>query len=320
MLPEADRRLSGWGGVSFAGLILVKLLHVTLAPFFIAYLLALPRVPGRIRKREASLFMVPVVGVLAAIASLNFVRFGSIWESGYGTEAGLFFFSQLPQTVPRLLGSFDEGLWVFCPVLVLGVLGLPAFARRHPREAALCFAVVLINLMLAWAWHSWGGGWSWGPRLLVPAIPLWLLPAAAWLQERRSPARARAAVALIAVSIVLQIPGVLVKDQQIHHIKQNLLTPEERAQAFSDSALAWSLLWHKVSEGTEVYEVSAFGVAGRREVDLTAFDTFAGLNIWTEHLYRQTDVRAIRWFPLVGLVGVGGTVGLRVRQARRGRL
>jgi len=71
-------------------------------------------------------------------------------------------------------------------------------------------------------------------------------------------------------SIVVQVPGVLVKDQQIHHIKYNMLTPEEQAWFPSDYSAAYILHWHKLTSGNEVYHVSEFGMG----VHLKLTDSF----------------------------------------------
>lgn len=111
-------------------------------------------------------------------------------------------------------------------------------------------------------------GWAWGPRFLVPLLPLWFLPIAfsfpAW-HPRKRVVLWRAA---IGVSILLQIPGILVYDNQFHHLKESLLTPEEQTFAASDYISAWVLLRHKFVVGNEVYRVSEFGVPSDRTVDL----------------------------------------------------
>jgi hypothetical protein len=150
------------------------------------------------------------------------------------------------------------------------------------------------------------GGWAWGPRLLVPAIPFWLLPVAFWL-EGRSQVRFYVTILLTLASIVNQVPGVLVRDLAIHHVKHNLLTPEEQAVVASDYSAAWRLLWHKltVPDGREVYRVSEFGVPGDRELDLTSYETYKGFNLWTEHAARHLNRPMIRWLPLVGVLIIG---------------
>src|SRR6202007_249834 len=93
--------------------------------------------------------------------------------------------------------------------------------------------------------------------------------------------------ALTLASVIVQIPGVLVKDQEIHHIKEVMLTANEQSSAPSDYLTGWILLRHKLSVGNEVYRVSEFHIAGDRQFDLTQYRTFIGLNVWTEQVARQ---------------------------------
>lgn len=172
--------IGAWG---FACLTLVKLVFVAFAPLFLIYLLS-GRGDLRAGLKNCALFSFPFLLAVSILAGLNQARFGSPWESGYGSEAHQFFPIQLGQTIPRLLGSLDKGLLVCCPILLLAALGWKEFASRRRREAVLCASLITGNLILSGAWYGWEGGWSWGPRLLVPTVPLWLLPAALWLPNR----------------------------------------------------------------------------------------------------------------------------------------
>ena len=293
------------GGMALGGLILVKLVHVVFLPVFLLYLFVLPDITWLQRIRKVALFSVPIGPFILLIAFLNYVRFGSPLESGYGGEASQFHLTQLWWTVPSLLCSLDKGLFIFCPILILEWLGWPAFVRRQPLFATLCITIILVNLLLAGAWHSWVGGWSWGPRLLVPAIPLWLLPAAFWLDSPSGQHKKKIIfTGVLMISVVAQVPGVMIKDQQIHHIKQDVFTPVEREFAAADYPAAWILLWHKMRK-PEIYQVSEFGVQGNREMDLSGYPTFQGQNLWTEHVARRFNRPFIRWLPLAGLMAIG---------------
>jgi len=125
------------------------------------------------------------------------------------------------------------------------------------------------------------------------------------------------------ISIVVQIPGVRVKDQEIHHIKQNMLTAEEQRSAPSDYVTACILLRHKLAMRNEVYRVSEFHIPGDHALDLTRYRTFIGLNVWTEHVARQMNKPALRWFSvlpffLIGYLAikVGASVSTGVRRER----
>ncbi len=308
-------------GMGFAALFLVKLVYAAFLPLFLGYLITRP---GELRQRIrcAALFTFPFALAGCFVAWLNMVRFGNPFESGYGSEARQFVPFQLWHTVPQLLVSLDKGLFIFCPLLILGVFGWKEFASKYRPEAVLCGAVLIGNLILAGAWHSWQGGWSWGPRLLVPAIPLWLLPAAFWLARRPSRATLWTFVLLTLLSIVAQIPGVLVRDQEIHDIKENMLTAEEQRSAPSDYVAAYILLRHKLVVRNEVYRASEFHIPGDRELDLTQYRSLMGLNVWTEQVARQMNKPFLRWLPVVALlllVYLGIKVWVALKAAGLGR-
>ncbi len=272
-------------GLAFGALVTLKLVHVVLLPLFLGYVwMAVRAKPDAVRK--AAVYVCPILACLAFIGLANLVRFGSPFESGYGSEAYQFRWTQVPQTIPSLLVSLDRGLLIFSPILVLGLLGWPRFLRRYPAEALLCGSIVACELVLAAAWYIWSGAWSWGPRLLVPVIPLVLLPAGLWLMGGASLARYRLAVAATIAAVILQMPGVLVSDHQIHHIKENVITPEERASVDSDYVLAWHLIRSKIQGRPEIYDVADFTDGRSREIDLTAIETFQGIDVWPAHLWR----------------------------------
>lgn len=298
------RRSALTAGGAFAMLILVKLVHVALLPVFLLYLLTPVAESVRIRLARSAVFLAPVAVVSVGIAWLNYARFGSVFESGYGAEATRFFPMQLWRTVPALLLSPEKGLLIFSPVLVIAFFGVREFFRRAVREAALWLGVVAVVLLITGSWHSWGGGWGWGPRLLVPVLPLAFLPAGFIGDRLQQPRVGATVVALTVLSILVQVPAVLINDQEIQRIKLELLHDDERPQAASDFAMAWILAWHKLNGAPEQYPVSTFGVPGDRELDLRAYPSFHGVNVWTEHAARRFRTGWLRWLPLVGLLVV----------------
>jgi hypothetical protein len=298
------RRSALTAGTAMALLVLVKLVHVTLLPLFMAYLLTPLDEPFRARVTRSALFLGPVAVIGFGIAWLNQIRFGSLFESGYGAEASLFFPQQMWKTVPALLLSPDKGILLFSPVLLLGLFGFRAFFRQAAREAALCVAIVAVGFLITASWHSWGGGWSWGPRLLVPILPVAFL-AAGFSVDRIGQSRGYALpAALTALSILVQVPSVLINDQEIHRIREELLHEDERPFAVPDFSMAWILARQKIEGRPERYPVSMFGVPGDRELDLTGYRSFRGVNLWTEQAARRFGRGWVRLIPLAGLLMV----------------
>lgn len=194
------RESSGWallGGLVLGASILVKPSNA-LGAGIIAFwaLLSIFAGPGRasIRNRPSILFGLALLVSFGLLAVVNWLRFGSPLSSGYGDEGEGFVFNYAT-SLPALLVGPGKGLFVFAPPLIIALWGLRSFWRRQ-RDITLLIAELGIgNLLLYGAWAMWWGGWSWGPRFLVPVIPFLLLPLAELLVRPR-----RAIVFLIALT------------------------------------------------------------------------------------------------------------------------
>lgn len=147
------------------------------------------------RRAGAAAVAAPLAGAAAGAtvyALYNVVRFGTPFSTGFvhlgqaGGLAGVTGFA-LPGSPLRLFGllaSPGRGLLWYAPVAVLGLVPLAA-PRRAPkkREAWALGAFFLAFLLVHALWRYWDGGWSWGPRFLLPAMP-GLLALAALAQRR----------------------------------------------------------------------------------------------------------------------------------------
>ncbi|HEV8266842.1 MAG TPA: hypothetical protein VGR00_01360, partial [Thermoanaerobaculia bacterium] len=109
----------------------------------------------------------------------------------------------------RLLVGPNKGILLYFPLVALAVTGLLRLARdRKTRGAATGIAGVFVALLLlASAWWAWDGTIGWGPRLLVPSIPL--LAAAAGVAASAGGGARLGAFALVAVGAVVNLLGVL---------------------------------------------------------------------------------------------------------------
>jgi hypothetical protein len=108
----------------------------------------------------------------------NYLRFGSPFESGYtqGKDA-LIGFSH-----PFLTGFFGQilspgkGLIWYAPCLFLLIPTIPKFWRANKKVSIELSALIIPLILIHSKWWAWEGGWSWGPRFLLPALPLLFLP------------------------------------------------------------------------------------------------------------------------------------------------
>jgi hypothetical protein len=105
-------------------------------------------------------------------AGYNLARYGSLLSLGYGGET----FSTNPLLgLYGLLFSVGRGLVLYAPV-TLGVL--PLMVSNRPlrwRTRSLGFVFFFSFTCLYAAWGSFEGGWCWGPRFLLPFLPLILM-------------------------------------------------------------------------------------------------------------------------------------------------
>lgn len=88
--------------------------------------------------------------------------------------------------VRGLLLSPHRGLFITAPWLVFGALGLCVGMPGAPRALWLALLLSVGYLFLAVASSSvWHGSWGFGPRLLIPAMPLLAIAAAYTLDRLR---------------------------------------------------------------------------------------------------------------------------------------
>lgn len=140
-----------------------------------------------------------VLGALVGVLPLlvyNYLAFGSPLQLGYMSVVGFegmktgFFGIGLPDPViilELLFGGY-RGLLPLAPVLVLVPFGLVMMFRRPENRPMVnvIVAVALTLLLINAGYYYWHGGWSTGPRHMVPMLPLlglalaFGLPAGRW--------------------------------------------------------------------------------------------------------------------------------------------
>lgn len=97
-------------------------------------------------------------------------------------------------------------------------------------------------------WHLWEGGWCWGPRFLVPVIPLLALPIAAVVDDPPARDRVRAVKALVALSMVVAFSSHMVNFHDYHQWAKRYYASHEaelRAEGVNHyyEKIRWSWRW-----------------------------------------------------------------------------
>lgn len=119
---------------------------------------------------------VPIGIVGVGLLWFNAIRFGNPLDFGYSEG----FDGNLLVGLQGFLFSPDRSLFLFAPPLLLLFFSIVPFVRRHSRVGRTILVVSGVSLILYSAWAVFWGGPVWGPRYLLPILPLLfilLLPA-----------------------------------------------------------------------------------------------------------------------------------------------
>jgi hypothetical protein len=174
---------------------------------------------GGVPFREGTWMLLPAVACLGAWLAINHLRFGSMWETGYGEAVGAGFFSYPPlRGALALFLAPGKGLLFLAPGLLLVPIWILRQIRNgDPLVGWTLLAVVVATIAPIAPMESWHGAWTYGPRYILPLLPfLWLAvaPTLDALEECRG--RRVLGYGLLLAGIATSLPGVLV-DYPTHH-------------------------------------------------------------------------------------------------------
>ncbi len=115
-----------------------------------------------------------------------------------------------------------RGVFLYCPVLVVGVVGCFYFwQRRETRSECVLLVACFLAIVIPYSmWYNAEGGEGFGPRFLIPAIPFLLLPAGFAIEARGRVVRVFAYL-LYGVGVIFNgIAGVTTAIPQVAPISQ----------------------------------------------------------------------------------------------------
>jgi len=179
------------------------------------YILALAI--GKRRPAGAILaFGLGAAGPASLLLGYNALAFGSPWKMGYFFLVTERFREVHSASNPLGLARPDwsklaelawgerRGLIRYAPIVALTIPGLAVLIRRRlPGMALVCGATIAALYLMNLSYPEWTGGWTTGPRLLVPLLPFAMLPVAALLAVGGRPATALAVALGLAGGVVI---------------------------------------------------------------------------------------------------------------------
>lgn len=206
--PGARPRIIGAAAcLAVAGL--VKVTGLILAPALVLAVLCERSVSPRVRREAAVALTLGILLAAAVHIAWNQYRFGAPFDFGYDWSETIpvgppraFLWTDVPRGLVVLLMSPGKSLFLWAPVLLLGVLNAPRFWRRERAVACGIGAALVTGLLFYAAYLFPEGGYAHGPRHLVPLVPVVLL-AACGAEARRWPRAALLACGAVGVTMAL---------------------------------------------------------------------------------------------------------------------
>lgn len=206
---------------------------------------------GTTMKRVLLAAAAPQVLGLALFLLANQLRFGSPLDSGYGEAiAGGLFGGDPLRAAAALVISPSKGLVWMAPGLLLLGYGI----RRALREGEESLFWIVLAVAAAVAlpilfFVGWHGAWSYGPRYLLPALPLLWSLAALGFQRSDVDAHLRPlAWGALAFGLLTQLPAAFVDTVTYHELavaaaEERFEVPEEGTDADQAARRFEALQW-----------------------------------------------------------------------------
>ncbi len=156
------------------------------------------------RRRQLGALILGGLPSLVFLATANYLRFGSLSETGYSGATGLL-------TKPPLIGlylvllSWGKGVLWFSPPLMLALAMLRRRCLTAPVVAALL--ILVLPAVLIGSLHYWAAGMCWGIRYLTPSVVI--VVAVLFAQERPWRRRPGWFITVAVLGFLVNLGGVL---------------------------------------------------------------------------------------------------------------
>jgi hypothetical protein len=220
----------------------------------------------------------------------------------------------LGKGLAAVLLSPARGLLFYSPVLIFSLVALCLAWRRGGDGLLRCLGIgVVLTVTMVSKWHSWEGGFTYGPRLLAdltPALALALYPLEDWLIDIRAARIAFAA--LLAWSITAHSVGAFFGDHgwtiwafrdEEHRfwlVTDNPVVDAFRRSIDSERIAIWHLPTSRSSPGLlrascDVRFPASITAAPRAKMDLPIRATNAGKAVWLAHSADGNGAVRLKW-------------------------
>src|SRR5215207_574603 len=211
----------------------------------------------RHNKKSLISFLLTLSIVLFFMGLVNYLRFGSFTEFGYGSYFGTLSYNAGWTGLPGLLASPGKGLIFYFPIVFL----LPLALKYMYRENKWLFFLIVYIISVHWLYFGtlgdtesrfWSGAIAWGPRYLVPVLPFITLAFGTLLARfKQSRLLLKASLLILCIlGFIINLPGTLVWSEY----GTIYAWDKEGLNRFPDSleVIAWNLNYSPIILHTKV--------------------------------------------------------------------
>lgn len=159
-------------GLIIGLIIIVRPINILFLPvYFIFNTFSITDIKNNL-KRYILIFITVFIVLMPQLLYWKYAS-GSYFQYSYGEER---FSNLLHPEVLKLLFSTNNGLFIYCPLLIFFLTGLFILYKHVPRFS-ICIAVHFIFISFVFSsWHDWTYGCSYGCRPFVEYISIFALP------------------------------------------------------------------------------------------------------------------------------------------------
>lgn len=213
---------------------------------------------------------VPLAFGLLLALGYNFARFGDPTSFGY---PGMGFTTPLLTGAAGLLFHPEKSIFIFAPIVILIPFGLFRVWGTNRTAFWLLTGNLAVTFLIVAKWVGWDGGWTWGPRMLIPGIIPAIVAIAPWAEQHRN--RRILVSSLFLLGFLVSAPT-LVVSQRAQLINQPPLRGPNVVRQISLVPETLRFTWEHVLEQTprqdryeqyvNIWQVRVIRVLGRRGV------------------------------------------------------
>lgn len=155
-------------------------------------------------------YLMIFISVMTVSSWIWFVLYSIRSQSFYASDFFAHFNAALiPRNIVGLIFSPGKGLFFFNLILLWGIPSLLSFPRRQLSLTWIFSGIIAIAFILVACWDWALIEESWGPRYLLPVVPLILIAGAPSFAPETICKHRKSFLLILILSILIQFPGVI---------------------------------------------------------------------------------------------------------------